>query len=95
MTGLVFAMLDLFSLLSNELAAVMAVGVVLALIVNKGFVCTDPAKCCQIFTTAATGQTTDSDTFLQSPTPTDQSTSTGGNLNLNNLPQPGPGQVLT
>jgi len=95
MTGLVFAMLDLLSLANQELAGVIAVGIVLALIVNKGFVCTDPKKCCTVFTTAATGQTTDSDLFLQSPTPSDQSTSTGGNLDIGNLPQPGPGQTLT
>jgi len=95
LTGLVFAMLDLFSLVSQELAGVIAVGVVLALIVNKGFVCTDPKKCCGVFTTAATAHPTDDSIFLQSPTYDNQSTSTGGNLDLNNLPRPGPGQTLT
>jgi hypothetical protein len=95
LTGLVFAMLDLFSLVSPELAGVIAVGVVLALIVNKGFVCTDPAKCCKQMLASATAQPTDDSIFLQSPTYDSQSTSTGGNLDINNLPKPGPGQTLT
>jgi len=83
-TGLVFAMLDLLSIVSQELASVIAIGVVLAIFVNKGFVAN-----CQVFQAKSTTQTTDSDIFLQSPTPSDQSTSTGGNL-----PKPGPGQIL-
>jgi hypothetical protein len=37
-TGLVFGLLDLFSFVSEELAGVVAIGIVLAAIVNKGFV---------------------------------------------------------
>lgn len=36
-TALVFGLLDLFSVVSEELAGVVAIGVVLASIVNKGF----------------------------------------------------------
>jgi len=82
-------MLDVFSGVNAELAGVIAIGIVLANIVNKGFVCNDPNKCCQVFTAAATHQaTTDADIFLQSPTPSDQSTTGSGNL-----PPPGPGQI--
>ncbi len=35
--AMVFAILDLFSALSEELAGVIAIGIVLAAIVNKGF----------------------------------------------------------
>jgi membrane protein CcdC involved in cytochrome C biogenesis len=36
-TGIVFGMIDLFSIFSPELAGVIAVGFILAAIVNKGF----------------------------------------------------------
>jgi hypothetical protein len=83
-TGLVFAMLSLFSLVSEELAGVIAIGIVLAIFINKGFV-----RDCQDFAAKGTAYKTDSDIFLQNPTPSDQSTSGSGNL-----PKPGPGQVL-
>lgn len=35
--GITFIGLDLFSILSEELAGVMAIGIVLAVLVNKGF----------------------------------------------------------
>lgn len=35
--ALVFGMLDIFSVISEELAGVVAIGIVLAAIVNKGF----------------------------------------------------------
>ena len=36
-TGIVFGMIDLFSLISEELASVFAIGFVLAAVVSKGF----------------------------------------------------------
>jgi hypothetical protein len=35
--GITFGMLDLFSILSEDLASVIAIGIVLAALVNKGF----------------------------------------------------------
>ena len=85
-TGLVFAMLDLLSLLSEELAGVMSVGVVLAIIVNKGFV----GECDTILASATQQPLTDADIFLQNPTPQDQSTSGPGNLQpMQNFNYPG------
>lgn len=50
-TGLTFGLLDLFSLASEELAGVMAIGLVIATFVSNGWV-----KDCTAQTTAATGQ---------------------------------------
>jgi hypothetical protein len=84
-TGLVFALLDVFSIVNEELAGVIAIGIVLAFIVNKGFV----ADCGNILAKATTQPSTESDAdiFLQSPTPSNPSTTGPGNL-----PPPGPGQ---
>lgn len=38
MTGLTFGLLDLFSIVNEELAGVVAIGIVLAALVNHGFV---------------------------------------------------------
>ena len=36
-TGIVFGLLDIFSLVSDELASIMAIGIVAAALVTKGF----------------------------------------------------------
>lgn len=35
--GITFGMLDLFSIVSEELASVVAIGIVMAVVINKGF----------------------------------------------------------
>jgi hypothetical protein len=73
-TGLFFVMVDLFSIVSEELAGVIAIGTTLAILVNKGFV----GDCNNVLSAEVTGQPTDATTFLNNPTPGNPSTSTGG-----------------
>ena len=77
-TGIVFAILDVFSGINAELGAVLAIGIVLAILVNKGFV----GDCGNILADATAQPSTqsDSDIFLQNPTPDNQSTSGPGNV---------------
>jgi len=72
-TGLFFALTSLLSLLNEELAAVVALGAVLAILVNKGFV-----GDCNIVNASFTVQPASETAFLVSPTPTNQSTSGSG-----------------
>jgi len=71
-TGLFFGLTALLSILNEELAAVVAIGAVLAILVNRGFV-----GDCTPITAAATTQPA-SAAFLVSPTPDNQSTSQQG-----------------
>jgi len=80
-TGIVFALLDIFSALNEELGGVLAIGIMLGVLLNKGFV---PDNCGDTMAKATVQPTTmtDADIFLQSPTPDNQSTSGPGNVQL-------------
>jgi hypothetical protein len=62
-TGIVFALLDLFSGFNEDLAGVIAIGFVIAQVLNKGFItdCTHPEATAQTtaFDTLAGGQQLD------------------------------------
>lgn len=79
--GLVFSLLSLFSIVNEELPAVIAVGIVLATLVNKGFI-----NDCTPHTTATTAQPGQAQFLASSGTQNEQPPDTGFLAGSNQTP---------